>query len=412
VSPPNFALEAQGLGKAYIRHRSPLARIGAGLGLVRPEERWAIRDVNFELPKGAALGVVGPNGAGKSSLLRVLSGATLPSAGRYRTSGRVASLLELGAGFHPDFSGRENVLMNGVLLGRSRHEMRARMGAILDFAELHDVADEPVRTYSTGMAMRLGFATALGTEPETLLLDEVFAVGDLAFQKKCVDRLFAFRRAGGTLLFCSHSLYEVRQMCDQAIWLENGRVAGYGDSAVVTNAYASFQRTPAAITAGDTADGVPHIEDARFFGALTDEPLQEIKSGDGAELRIWWRNPHASTEPVHIGVTFTRHDATLVSGLGTHVSGEPLRGESGCCTLHLPCVELLAGTFQVGVMLFDASGVHRHHEFALPAPLVISNDSREVGLVRLWHAWGVRADLGLPRPHAGEDVRRQRERAS
>jgi ABC-type polysaccharide/polyol phosphate transport system ATPase subunit len=404
-----LALEAQGLGKSYVRPSSPLMRLGAGLGLVRAEERWAVRDIDFQLERGAALGVIGPNGAGKSSLLRVLSGATAPSAGRYRTSGRVASLLELGAGFHPDFSGRENVLMNGVLLGRSRHEMRSRMDAILDFAELQHVADDPVRTYSTGMAMRLGFATALGTEPEMLLLDEVFAVGDLAFQKKCVDRLFDFKNSGGTLLFCSHSLYDVRQMCDNVLWLEGGRSAGYGPAAVVTNDYAAFQRTPYDPASTSTASDSPHIVDARFFGTLTDEPIDGLNSGDAVELRVWWRNPHASAEPVHIGVTFTRHDATLVTGLGTHISGEPLVGESGCCTLHLPCVELLAGTYRVSAMLFDARGIHRHHEFALRVPLVITNDTREVGLVRLWHAWGEREDLALPHPHIGAGEARSLE---
>ncbi|MCH2105726.1 MAG: ABC transporter ATP-binding protein, partial [Planctomycetes bacterium] len=242
---PRYAIEAQDLGKSYKRWDGPWARaleaLTAGRSCGHREVR-ALEGVSFQLARGGSLGLVGPNGAGKSTLLKLLSQTTAPSAGRLRRSGRVASLLELGAGFHPGFSARQNAFQNAVLLGLSARQARARVEEAIEFAELTDFADEPVGTFSTGMAMRLGFAAAMCVEPEVLLLDEVFAVGDLAFQKKCVDRLSAFRAAGGTLVLCSHALYDVRQMCDEALWLEGGRVRGLGDACEVTHAYAASQR--------------------------------------------------------------------------------------------------------------------------------------------------------------------------
>jgi lipopolysaccharide transport system ATP-binding protein len=297
-------------------------------------------------------------------------------------------LLELGSGFHPDFSGRENILMNGVLLGRSRRTMRATLDAILEFAELEGVADAPVRTYSTGMAMRLAFATALGVEPDVLLLDEVLAVGDLAFQEKCIERLFAFRAAGGTLVLCSHSLYDLRQICDRALWLADGRPAGLGDSASVTSAYAAWAGAQGAGQRAevDPGPGRPRITalECRADGG----PVRDaVESGAELELRVSWENP--SGRPLALGVTLTRQDRTLLAGLGTHLDGLLLEGSRGCMALTLPRLSLLAGRFQVVAHLFDERGVHRHHERAADAELVVRAATREVGLVRLEHAWRV-----------------------
>ncbi len=397
----SIALEAESLGKAYRVHASPLARLleVATLGRVRcHREHWALRDVSFTLARGESLGLVGANGAGKSTLLKILSGTSAPSAGRFCCDGRIAALLELGTGFHPDFSGRENVLMNGLLLGCTRAEMRERVDSILEFSELGPAVEDPVRTYSSGMAMRLGFATALGLEPQILLLDEVFAVGDLYFQKKCVDRLFEFRRRGGTLVLCSHSLYDMRQMCDTALWLRDGRVASAGDAARVTNEYAAWQRERIEEAQGGApgaSRGGPRLLGALACDPATGEPVEAAESGAPLELRIWWENPTA--ERVHLGVTFTRQDQTLASGMATHIDGFDLAAERGCCTLFLPRLELLAGTFTILVYLFDAFGVHRYQELLLERPLVVSNRTREVGLVRLAHAWSLRHDLPPPR---------------
>lgn len=395
-----FAVQAENLGKAWRRYARPADRVREWLTLGKSRGHrlhWALRDVSFGLRAGAALGLCGANGAGKSTLLRLLAGATPPSEGRLCVHGRVASLIELGAGFHLDFTGRENVLQSGVLSGASRREVQRRMDAILDFAEIGAAADEPVRTYSTGMAMRLSFAAAIGFDPEILILDEVFAVGDMYFQKKCVDRLFEHRRAGRTILLCSHSLYDLRQMCDEALWLEAGRVMASGDALRVTNDYAAFQRehidaarSPMSVPRASPpveGDEWPCLLDARVVRAGSDDPVREVKSGESIEVRVWWRNPAAHARRIHIGIGFLRQDHTLCAGIGTHVDGVALIGTEGCCTLSLPRLALLAGTFQIGVYLFDEHGVHRYQELAVEGELVVRNDTREVGLVRLEHGW-------------------------
>jgi len=364
------AIEAERLGKRYRTNH----------------DKWAVREVSFRVPQGASLGLVGPNGAGKSTLLKLLARTTTATTGRFRCAPPVASLLELGAGFHPDFSGRENALMNGVLLGRTRKQMRAKLPEIVEFAELADVIDDPVRTYSTGMAMRLGFATALCTSPQVLLLDEVFAVGDLRFQKKCVDRLFDFRAQGGTLVLCSHSLYDVRQICDQALWLQAGELMKSGEAASVTNAYAAWNAADRDRSEHSAADGGPRIAAARLCAAEGTDELTTVPTGTSIELRVDWRNPDAR-RPLNLAVTWSRQDGTLVSGLATHLDHAELRGPAGTCCLHLPELSLLAGSFTVTVYLFDEHGVVRLDEYVLPQDVVVTNDSREVGLVRLAHTW-------------------------
>ncbi|MCB9914271.1 MAG: ABC transporter ATP-binding protein [Planctomycetes bacterium] len=391
-----LVLEAQGLGKAYRLYRSPLARAleAATLGRVRGHaEHWALRDVDLALPRGAALGLCGANGAGKSTLLKLLAGTTAPSAGRYRVAGRVASLLELGSGFHKDFTGVENVEMLGVLAGHARRDVRRRLPAILEFAELGDAVHDPVRTYSTGMGLRLGFAAALGFEPEVLILDEVFAVGDAYFQKRCVDRLLELRGAGCTVLFCSHGLYDLRQLCDEALWLDSGAVRARGDVVEVTNAYAAWQRERVL----SRADGAERPADWPRLTRLAlrradGAPLERARSGDDLELVVEWEDPRAARAGLHVGVTFTRQDQTLCAAAGTQLDGRPaLVGARGRAVLELPRLALLSGSFDVRVHLFDAAGLFRFEERSLDAPLVVEAGTAEVGLVRLAHRWRVDA---------------------
>jgi lipopolysaccharide transport system ATP-binding protein len=384
-----LAIQAEGLGKCYRRHAHARDRIVEWLTLgrvSRAAEHWAVRDATFTVVRGSSLGLCGRNGAGKSTLLRVITGATPPSEGRYRTRGRVASLLELGAGFHPDFTGRENVMQAGVLCGASCKEVRARMDAIVEFAGIGSAVDAPVRTYSSGMAMRLAFASAILFEPDVLVLDEVLAVGDQSFQKKCVDQVFALRARGTTIVLTSHSLYDLRQVCDEALWIEEGRIAAAGDCGAVVAAYSAFERERTRATErAERRVGDPHIVSAGMFRSGTLEPASTIAPGDSIEVRVAWRNPRA--RPVHLGVTFTRQDQTLVAAAGTHLDGFTLHGKAGTAVLSLPDVALLSGSFLVVAHLFDEHGVHRYEERALDERLVVASPTREVGLVRLAHAW-------------------------
>lgn len=399
------AIEAQGLGKSYRRFPSARARAWNLLTLGRlgrGEERRVLAGIELAVERGSALGVVGANGAGKSTLLGLLAGLIAPTAGRYRIDGRRASLIELGAGFHLDFTGRENIRYDGVLRGLSRRELALSEERIAAFAELGDALDEPVRTYSQGMGLRLAFAIALAAEPDVLLVDEVFAVGDLRFQRKCVDRLTAWRARGGTLVFCSHSLYDVRQLCDEALWLDRGRARAQGDAIAVTGAYAAACEpgTPGAPgrpgPPGSPGSPGPDSNGPRFTRVAVTDPAgadlggRPVRTGDRVEVALAWRNP--GPEPVHVAVAFERPDRTILAAAGTQFGGDPVPGVDGRAVLELPDLGFLSGSFSVRAVLFDQNGVHRHDERLWEARLEVRATTREVGLVRLPHRWRLGAE--------------------
>src|SRR5216110_2249599 len=205
---------------------------------LRPDETFAaVRYVTFTVPRGQTLGVIGRNGSGKSTLLKLVAGITKPSSGTVRVDGRISALIELGAGFHPEISGRENVFINGIMLGLTKREVTERFDEIVEFAEMKAFIDAPVKTYSSGMYMRLGFAVAIHVDPDVLLVDEVLAVGDEGFTHKCLDKFGEFKRRGKTILLVTHSLGMVERFCDEALWLDAGRIKGAGDPKGIVGAY-------------------------------------------------------------------------------------------------------------------------------------------------------------------------------
>jgi len=214
---------------------------GSLISDLTPDQTFTALDrVSFDVPAGTTFGVIGENGSGKSTLLKLLAGITKPTRGSLEVSGRISALIELGAGFHPEISGRENVAINGIMLGLTRRQVQERFDEIVAFAELEEFIDAPVKTYSSGMYMRLGFAVAIHVNPDVLLVDEVLAVGDEGFTRKCLDKIGEFRRRGKTILLVSHSLNLVEKMCDEVLWLRQGRVADVGDSKRVVDAYLTY----------------------------------------------------------------------------------------------------------------------------------------------------------------------------
>jgi lipopolysaccharide transport system ATP-binding protein len=214
--------------------------VAKGLRRMRHVERfWALTGVSFTVANGHSIGVVGSNGSGKSTLLRLIGGVGRPDTGRIEVHGRIGALLDLGAGFHPDLTGRENAVLAGVLNGLTRRQVLARLDEIVAFAEIEEAIDNPMRTYSSGMQMRLAFSVAVHTDPEVLLIDEVLSVGDIAFQRKCLERISRFKAAGCSIVFVSHDGDTVQELCDEAIWLDHGRVALRGRAGDVVRNYSS-----------------------------------------------------------------------------------------------------------------------------------------------------------------------------
>ncbi|MBL8694170.1 MAG: ATP-binding cassette domain-containing protein [Planctomycetes bacterium] len=408
---PKNAIEAEGLGKAYRLHGSPIGRVLGALsfGSYRSyREHNALQDVTFTVGRGEALGVVGANGAGKSTLLKILSGTTDPTAGRFRVAGHVASLLELGAGFHPEFSGRENIYLNGALLGYSRKELDRLFPVMLEFSELGEFIDRPLRTYSSGMAMRLGFSVAVHLDPEVLIIDEVFAVGDMHFAKKCADKVYDFRRRGKTILFCSHSLYDVRQLCDRAIWLDHGKVRLLDDAVTVTNEYAAFSKSLDAnqarpgewYVAPPKRETMPSIDAVRIMRMGTDEQIYDVAPGDAIDVRIWYRNPDPYNTKIHIAVGFQRNDSTLVTADTTEFARIEVPGGAGCVTYRCPRLILLSGSFTVFGVCLDEPGLHRFDTVMAPSNLNVRSRTKDVGLVLQDHSWIVEPGHCIPTPAA------------
>src|SRR5881396_594588 len=240
------AIELTNVTKVYRRYarRKQFATLksalltGSLIQDLRPEEKFpALQDVSFVVPAGKTYGIIGRNGSGKSTALKLVAGITRPTSGTVNVTGRISALIELGAGFHPEISGRENVFINGIMLGLSKREVARRFDEIVEFAELQDFIDAPVKTYSSGMYMRLGFAVAIHVDPDVLLVDEVLAVGDEGFTHKCLDKFAEFRRRGRTILLVTHSLSLVERFCDEALWLDVGHARTHGDPKRVVDAY-------------------------------------------------------------------------------------------------------------------------------------------------------------------------------
>ena len=277
----------------------------------RYEEFWALRDVSFEVEPGSVYGLVGHNGSGKSSLLRLISGIQRPTSGRITTEGRISALLELGAGFHPDLSGRENIYLNAAILGITRRETDRIIDDIIDFSGLSEFIDSPVRHYSSGMYVRLGFAVAVNVQPQILIVDEVIAVGDEEFQRRCFEHLHTLRGQGVTILFVSHSLGLVRGMCDRAAWLEHGVMRAEGSAGDVVNAYlAEVNEAEAARLAEADAQAAAVAASVRKVvdGGLAEDAE---RSGDGL--------PEPSTRPVTLGeVEFLDAEGQPVAAVRTH----------------------------------------------------------------------------------------------
>jgi ABC-type polysaccharide/polyol phosphate transport system ATPase subunit len=392
-------IEAHNLSKTYRIYGNPYHRIWENMPWIkRPLHKavHALQDITFDVKPGECMGLIGVNGAGKSTLLKVLSGTTYPSAGRYSVHGRVTSLLELGAGFHMSFTGRENIFMNAAMMGFSRKEAQKKLKEIIDFSELGDFINAPVRTYSSGMAARLGFSVAVATEPDLLIIDEILAVGDMNFRRKCVDKIWAYKKQGKSMFFCSHSLYDVRQLCERVIWMRHGRMEMLADSVTVTNEYATYENkladggdpmpfkdTPKAEKTG--ADH-PHIVGAVLLDAVTGKPRNTFSPGDHVAVRVHVKNGK-QREKLSLAVGAMRKDGTLCFAHATHFNDITFDFEEGHITLVLDKLCLLSGEFTVPIWLFDEHGTHRFQERPANENLVVQNRTKDLGLFLQDHRW-------------------------
>lgn len=327
-------LRIQNVSKIYRLYRRPFDRLTESLPFLKhvpPVEFWALRDVSLTVERGEVFGIVGPNGGGKSTLLQIVSGIVEPTRGRVLASGRIAALLELGAGFNPEFSGRENVFLNGEILGISRREMELVFPEIEKFAEIGSFIERPVKEYSSGMYVRLAFATAIHVDPEILIVDEALAVGDAIFANRCIKKFEQLKRRGVTVLFVSHDLGLVKRLSDRAALMVNGRVAAYGSCSEVVNRYVGLvlERQPEAqLEARRTAsgayrhgDGVSRILDVELLDSRG--PTRSVEPGAPVTIRVRARAQRDLENPV-VGMLIRNRLGIDVFGTNTRIEGVEL----------------------------------------------------------------------------------------
>ncbi len=404
---------------------------------LQPSETFpALTGVTFTVPRGSTYGVIGRNGSGKSTALKLVAGITKPTSGIVRVEGRISALIELGAGFHPEISGRENVFINGIMLGLTKREIQNRFDDIVDFAELREFIDAPVKTYSSGMYMRLGFAVAIHVDPDVLLVDEVLAVGDEGFTHKCLDKFAEFRRRGRTILLVTHSLNLVERFCDEALWLDGGQAKAHGDPKRVVGAYLTkVEEGEEALLASTTAKAVeeasrpegwdgregehgqeerdgevpaerPTDPTSNMFQAtegrwgsrdveITDvafldregQPSFVFHSGDPLSIRVRVRAAQPTDDFV-FGIGLFNAEGACVYGTNTYLeemNPEQLDGE-GEATFAIDSLELVEGTYKIDAAVHKRDGFpYDYHR--LLYTFRVKSRTHDVGIYRPRHRW-------------------------
>ncbi len=436
------AIDVLNVSKVYRRYarRRQFATLksalldGSLLGDLKPDETFqALKNVSFSVPKGCTYGVIGSNGSGKSTLLKCVAGITRPTEGEVKVDGRISALIELGAGFHPEISGRENIFINGIMLGLSKKEVQRRFDEIVEFAEMQDFIDAPVKTYSSGMYMRLGFAVAIHVDPEVLLVDEVLAVGDQSFTHKCLDKFSEFRRRNKSILLVTHSLDLVEKFCDEAHWLDKGVSKGEGDPKKVVAAYvmnvedseehslAKAEAARLAASASEEAQAPPPdvngvsapenpVDDAETnrdgfkategrWGTREIEITDVSISGPDGESGHVFQSGDAIT--VHMTVTAREPITDFVFGLGlfnadgvcvygTNTNLEEfqpsaIEGE-GAVTFEIDSLDLVEGTYRLDLAAHKADG-YPYDYHRLLYTFRVKSKIRDVGIYRPAHRW-------------------------
>jgi len=417
------AIEVRDVHKVYRRYgrrkhfgtlKSALLS-GGVLRQMQPDDvLQALNGVSFDVAAGRTFGIIGRNGSGKSTMLKLIAGIGKPTSGVVRVNGRVSALIELGAGFHPEISGRENVFINGMMLGLTKREIAERFDEIVSFAELEPFIDAPVKTYSSGMYMRLGFAVAINVDPDVLLVDEVLAVGDEAFTHKCLDKFAEFRRRGRTVLLVTHTLDLVTRFCDEALWLDAGTARAHGDPKRVIDAY--LMDVAAAEDAGlshpkthipkpksqEEGSGEPEdlfkASEGRWgsreveitaveFLARDGRPAHVFQSGDPVQIRMRVRAA-APVKDFAFGIAIFTVEGVCCYGTNTHIEGaapEELSGE-GEITLSIDRLDLVAGSYKVDVAVHRQNGApYDYHR--LLYTLRVSSSLKDTGIFRPPHRW-------------------------
>ncbi len=382
-------LRLNGVGKDYAKIESRGGRLRLVWDLLRGHAAAhvfrALDEVSFELRRGESLGIVGENGAGKSTLLKTIAGVVQPTRGSVEVNGRVGALLELGSGFHPEYTGLANIDLAAALLGLAPSEIARKREEIIAFADIGEHINDPIKHYSSGMVVRLGFAVATSLRPDILITDEVLAVGDESFQKKCVAWIEGFLDQGGTLLLCSHSMYHVQKLCRHALWLKDGQMERYGPAAEVTQAYLAFHEHKSALAKEPKPQPEAATAGVYAISKLEVEPDLVVQEASTCFIGEAF-SPDGRVPVILVGVV--RADGTPVYGVATdmdRVQPQRLDTHRYAFTLRFDKLALLPGKYLIRAHALDPEGVRLFD--TVERTLVVTGETRELGLVRLDHRW-------------------------
>jgi lipopolysaccharide transport system ATP-binding protein len=392
------------LRRDYLTLKSLLLNPFSGKGTRKAETRVVFENLDLEIPQGISLGVIGRNGSGKSTLLKVMTGIYKPDCGTVRMNGLVSSLIELGAGFHPEFTGRENVFINGTILGLSRKEIEKRFDRIVRFAELESFIDVPVRTYSSGMYVRLGFSVAVNVDPDILLVDEVLAVGDESFSRKCIDRMTTFKKTGKTIVLVTHDLPTVERFCDQALWLDSGHIRAQGDPRQVIDAYRQEvarkddERFKEEQAQTSLSEAERYISKDRWGNGDIEITRTRILDSQGRERHVFQDGEdiliemhfqvHRPTPDVVFGIAVFDDKGACCYGTNTDLDEillPPLQ-ETGRIGMKLEQMHLIEGTYLLDVAVHARDG-HYYDYQSGGISFAVRSAKKDAGIYRIPHQW-------------------------
>jgi len=418
-SEPRGAIRVEHLCKSFKHYAKPTDWLKEKLfKRTYAHERKVLEDINFSLKPGEALGIIGRNGAGKSTLLQLITGTLTPTSGRVVKTGRVAALLELGAGFNPDFSGRENARLNAALMGLSPQEIEEKLPVIFEFSGIGEALDRPVRTYSSGMIVRLAFSVATAVEPDILIIDEALSVGDGAFARKSFERIQTLLERGCTLLFCSHSMYQVEKLCQRILWVEGGEAVLYDRPEFAVQKYQMFlddmnQITPSdsipesatgpasdmGSSSSDSANdhieiGRSYIKSIRINGFAPPQTAFEVVS-EQTNLSVEIEYQAGSGAPVPLpAITFQLANNTMITSTGAWfsvpVSGVLRHNQTYLATAYFPRLPLLRGEYSLSVYLMEPSGTDVLDKVEHFMTLDVRDNTKAAGYFAIPHEWQLR----------------------
>ena len=404
------AIIATNVGKVYRQFDKPIDSLKELFFRKQYHQKfWALRNANFRCEDGEVLGVVGDNGAGKSTLLKLLAGTAKATEGELTINGRVSAILELGSGFHVDFTGLENIHLGCAMLGLNAKQINEKVDEIIEFSELADFIHQPVKNYSSGMFVRLAFSVVTSVDPDILVVDEALSVGDQHFQKKSMDRMMAFKNRGKALVFCSHSLYHVKELCDKAIWLDKGVVMLYGTSAEVVDAYTDHVRKKNKQTAFSTQKAKIKAEkqpQERLAASLIEATLlgAEKNKDDTPEFITHSRfavkvlaeiSSSLDIKDVHIGVVIKRNDGVTCYGISTVLDNVDLfhqQDQVYGVVYEIEDLPLLSGNYVLDIWLIDSTSVHVYDSMFNSTSFSVRQEGTEIGVSVISHQWGNPAD--------------------